>query len=135
MVTFRLVGEPPRTAREVTERTGVVPTVAHEAGDPVGRSVSGRVHEQPRWEVCHPGSPTDGVEIADAIRAVLDRLEPAADALHALVAQGWWANWFCFVGSAACEHAVEIDRDLMRRLLALPGDLWLDVYPDEEDPA
>jgi hypothetical protein len=131
--TFRLVGPAPLTARDVTARTGVEPDEAHEIGDPVGRSVSGRVHEQAFWALHHPATPTDGVEVGDAIRAVLDRLEPAADVLHALVAEGWWANWFCYVGSAACEHAVEIDRDLMHRLLAIPGELWLDVYPDDEE--
>jgi hypothetical protein len=36
-------------------------------------------------------------------------------------------------GIPRTEHAAEIDRDLMRRLLALPGDLWLDVCGDGTD--
>jgi hypothetical protein len=37
-------------------------------------------------------------------------------------------NWPCIVGSHGLEHAVELDRHTLQRLLALPGDLWLDVY-------
>jgi hypothetical protein len=43
------------------------------------------------------------------------------------------ANWYCWVESHATEHAVELDRQLMQRLLTLPGDLWLDVCGDGED--
>jgi hypothetical protein len=38
------------------------------------------------------------------------------------------------VGSHHLEHSVELDRQTLQRLLALPGDLWLDVYeaiPDD----
>ena len=39
--------------------------------------------------------------------------------------------------ATATEHAAELDRQTVQRLLALPGDLWLDVcgdgFDDEED--
>jgi hypothetical protein len=54
-------------------------------------------------------------------------LEPRSAALWDLIDSGYEANWYCYVASHATEHAVEIDRQLMTRLLALPGDLWLDV--------
>lgn len=47
-------------------------------------------------------------------------------------AGGYWANWFCYLGSSACEHAAELDRDTLGRLLGRSGELWLDVYPDDE---
>jgi hypothetical protein len=31
------------------------------------------------------------------------------------------------------EHAAELDRQTMQRVLALPGDLWLDVCGDDFD--
>jgi hypothetical protein len=43
------------------------------------------------------------------------------------------ANWCCWVASHATEHAVELDRPTLQRILALPGDLWLDVCGDGSD--
>lgn len=71
--------------------------------------------------------------MAEHLGRLLGVLEPVAGALWELVDAGCEANWFCWVESHATEHAVEIDRQLMQRLLALPGDLWLDVCGDGED--
>ena len=57
-------------------------------------------------------------------------LEPRTGDIWNLVQQDYEANWFCYVGSHATEHAVVLDRDLMTRLVALPGELWLDIYED-----
>lgn len=43
------------------------------------------------------------------------------------VRAGYDANWFCYIASHATEHAAELDRKTLQRILALPGDLWLDV--------
>jgi hypothetical protein len=48
----------------------------------------------------------------------------------AVVERGYVSNWFCCVGSSATEHAVELDRALLKRLLRLPGDLWIDAGGD-----
>jgi hypothetical protein len=45
--------------------------------------------------------------------------------------EGYQANWFCYLASHATEHAAELDRQLLQRLLALPGNLWLDVSGDD----
>jgi hypothetical protein len=37
-----------------------------------------------------------------------------------------------FGESHATEHAIEFDRPLLRRLLAMPGDLLLDVMGDDD---
>jgi hypothetical protein len=37
--------------------------------------------------------------------------------------------------SHATEHAAELKRDILRRIIASPGDLWLDVYGDGMDGA
>ncbi len=60
-------------------------------------------------------------------------LEPVATPLWELVGAGYEANWYCWVASRAAEHAVKLDRVVLQRLLALPGDLWLDVCGDEPD--
>ncbi|MEV6825320.1 hypothetical protein [Amycolatopsis sp. NPDC051102] len=41
------------------------------------------------------------------------------------------ADWFCLAASQATEHAIELDRPLLRRLLAIPGDLLLDTMGDD----
>ncbi|MBE8522516.1 hypothetical protein ILP97_34365 [Amycolatopsis sp. H6(2020)] len=69
--------------------------------------------------------------MADRSFVLLDRLEPKADALWRLTDQGYVADWFCLATSQATEHAIELDRLLLRRLLALPGDLLLDVMGDD----
>ncbi len=132
MATFRLSGESGGTAAHVTQRLGVTPTSSHEAGDVVGNGFSGRRHETSAWRLDSAEAAEDGVELATALHRVLDQLEPVAPALWELVAEGYWPNWFCYLGSSACEHAAELDRHTLQRLLTLPGDLWLDVYPDDE---
>jgi hypothetical protein len=47
------------------------------------------------------------------------------------VEDGYQANWFCHIASNAPEHAAELDHETLQRLLALPGDLWLDVCGDD----
>jgi hypothetical protein len=53
--------------------------------------------------------------------------------LWELIHTGYDANWFCYIASHATEHAAELDRQTMQRILALPGDLWLDVCGDDTD--
>jgi hypothetical protein len=76
------------------------------------------------------GAIEDGVELDERLRRLLVVLEPVEAKLWELTSVGYRANWFCYVASSAAEHAVELDRELLGRLLALPGDLWLDVQGD-----
>jgi hypothetical protein len=124
--TFRVFGEGDLTAAAVTSRLGLVPTEEWEAGSQRG----------PRSPV-RPGSGwflktelLDDAELSQQLEDLLDRLEPVAPELWELVEAGYQANWFCYVGSHASEHAMELDRELLSRLLRLPGDLWLDIYED-----
>lgn len=132
MVTFRLVGESGGSASAVTARLGIEPTCSAEAGDPVGRGRSGHVREQSYWSLRSSSSP-EAVELGESLRRVLDQVEPLAPLLWELAGRGYWANWFCYVGSHATEHAVELDRAVLARLLTLPGELWLDVHDDDDD--
>jgi hypothetical protein len=74
-----------------------------------------------------------GVELSTQLQRLLAILEPRAGQLWDLVEAGYQANWLCYLASHATEHATELDRHLLRRLLALPGDLWLDITGDGMD--
>lgn len=69
------------------------------------------------------------IGLARSLQDVLDRVEPAAASLWDLERDGYRVGRFCYLGSDAAELAAEIDRATLQRLLALPGDLWLGVYP------
>jgi hypothetical protein len=128
--TFRLHGESGGTAAQVTRLLGVSPSGSVEAGERVRpRSPASEVSG---WWLESAAEPEDGGELATHLHRVMDKLEPVADELGHLVELGYWANWFCYVESSGTEHAVELDRVTLTRLLRLPGDMWLDVYPDDE---
>jgi hypothetical protein len=65
---------------------------------------------------------------------VLTRLEPVSSQLWELHRDGYWLNWRCTVGAHDLEHAAELDRDTLARIIALPGDLWIDTFstPDAD---
>ena len=74
-----------------------------------------------------------GTELAGQLHRLLAVIKPVTAQLRDLVHAGYQANWFCFIASHVTGHAAELDRQTMRRLLALPGDLWLDVCRDGLD--
>jgi len=120
------------SAAHVTEVLGIEPTSASEVGDPIRRT--GRTFDSSRWILHGASDIEEGVELADSLSRLLDRVEVAGVGLWQLEGEGYWVNWLCLVGSHALEHSVELDRDSLRRLLVLPGDLWLDIYeavPDD----
>ncbi|WP_328615636.1 DUF4279 domain-containing protein [Amycolatopsis sp. NBC_00355] len=127
--TFRLLGDRARTAADVTRRLGIGPTAAGEAGEPVSPR-SRAVRTDSLW--CSSSSPAGTeAELATHLRQLLDVLEPRRAELSSLARDGYRADWFCMVVSHATEHAVELDRDLLSRLLTLPGELLLDVSGDD----
>jgi hypothetical protein len=134
--TFRLFGDARLTAAAVTRRLGIQPTRALEAGDRVGRRPNATRDSSAWLLTSSPGIET-GTELAGQLHRLLAVLEPVTAPLWDLVRAGYEANWLCRVASHATEHAAELDRQTMQRLLALPGDLWLDVcgdgFDDEED--
>jgi Domain of unknown function (DUF4279) len=131
--TFRLFGSAAlTTAAAVTRRLGIQPTRALEAGDPVGNR-SARTRDSSAWLLSSSLSPEDGAELTEHLHQLLTILEPATAVLWELIHEGYEANWFCFIASHATEHAAELDRLTLQRLLALPGDLWLDICGDDTD--
>jgi hypothetical protein len=131
--TFRLFGnDPDLTADAVTRKLGIEPTMSGEAGTHAGQR-SSAIRKMALWTLSASREIESGVELAVQLDRLLAVLEPRAAALWELTGAGYEANWHCWVESHAAEHAVEIDRQLMTRLLALPGDLWLDVCGDNEE--
>jgi hypothetical protein len=131
LATFRLSGPPGATSGAVTDRLRISPSRSHEMGEPVGRLGGTQTHSA--WLLESAPGPQDDIELADQLRGLLTRLEPVTAALWELVGEGYWANWFCYLGSRSTEHAAELDREILQRLLVLPGDLWIDLHPQGED--
>lgn len=126
LASFRLFGASGLSARAITERLSVSPSNSYEAGDPISTR-SDSVRDSSAWLLRSSEQTESGVELEIQLERLLAILEPLAGELHDLVADGYEANWFCYVASEPTEHAVELPRQLLRRLIALPGDLWLDV--------
>jgi hypothetical protein len=127
--TFRLTGNYGGTAAAATRLLDLEPSDAFEASNRVGRR-SEAVRRGSLWLLSSDLPP--GCELSDHLHRLLDRLEPNADGLWQLTDQGYVADWLCLAASHATEHAIELDRLLFRRLLALPGNLLLDVMGDDD---
>ena len=128
--TFRLVGDAKLTAAAVTRRLGIQPTRALETGDPVS-SRSAATRDSPLWLLSSSPGIETGTELTGQLHRLLAILEPVTAQLWELNHAGYDANWFCCIASHATEHATELDRQTIQRILALPGDLWLDVCGDD----
>jgi len=133
LASFRLFGDESLTALAVTTRLALTPSRSHEVGDLVGGPRSPIRCKNSLWLLGSAPDLEDDVELDEQIQRLLDKLLPVAPAVWELVHQGYEANWFCFVSSHATEHAVELDRTLLGRLLELPGDLWIDACGDDVD--
>jgi hypothetical protein len=130
--TFRLGGgDAALTAAAVTQRLGLQPSQAFEAGTSARRSPHTRDYSL--WLLSSSQQIEHDVDLSEQLSRLLAVLEPVATPLWELVGAGYEANWYCWVASRATEHAVKLDRVVLQRLLALPGDLWLDVCGDEPD--
>lgn len=116
------------TAQRVTEVLGIEPSRSFEIGDVLGR-VSPRTAAHAMWCL---ESPIDQRPLAVHLGVLCDQLEPVATLLHQLVADGYVMDWFCFVDSGS-QGSVEIDHALLQRLAALPADLVLDLYGEDDD--
>jgi hypothetical protein len=129
---FRLSAGATLTAAAVTRRLGIQPTRAFETGDPVS-SRSAATRDSPLWLLSSSPSIETGTELAEHLHRLLAILEPVTAPLWELVHAGYDANWLCYIVSHTTEHAAELDRQTIQRILALPGDLWLDVCGDDTD--
>ena len=130
--TFRLSGDAELTAAAVTSWLGVQPTSTREADDRVS-SRSTLTRGSSIWLLSSSPEIESGTELSEHLHRLLAVLEPHTQALWELVSAGYQANWYCWIASHITEHAAELDRPTLQRLLALPGDLWLDVCGDTYD--
>lgn len=76
------------------------------------------------WSLQSGDGPDDGVELSTQLDLVMAALDPRRDELCSLADEGYEIDWFCYVGSYATEHAVELSRELMQQLLAFPGNYF-----------
>jgi hypothetical protein len=133
-VTFRLAGyDAGLTAAAVTRRLGLQPASAFEADTPVSRRRAQSTRGYSLWLISSSPHIEPDVDLGVHLRRLLAILEPVTAPLWELAKAGYEANWYCFAASHATEHAIEFDRPTIQRLLALPGDLWLDVCGDGAD--
>jgi Domain of unknown function (DUF4279) len=129
--TYRVHGGPELTAAAVSQALDLVPTTVIEHGQ--HRSSAQRAATVSGWFLSTGSSPQDGVELSEQLDKLLTMLEPRTEELWQLFRTGYQFDWFCYVGSHATEHALEIRRETMQRLLAIPGELLLDLYGDGTD--
>lgn len=133
VATLRVQGPDGRPSDDVTDALGLSPDARPPGRRQAGTDGSGPVRSSIGvWLLSSAPSPQEGVELAESLRVLLDRVEPVANRLWALAADSYTITWRCYLGSRALEHAAILDRVVLTRLLTLPGDLWLDVYPDDE---
>jgi hypothetical protein len=131
MATYRIGGAAPGlTAARVTSVLEVSPTASGERGE---RRTPRSPVAQVSWWSLASGAEPDATELSTQLDRVLAKLIARRDALWRLADEGYEMDWFCYVGSYASEHAVELSRQMMERLLAVPGELLLDVYGEDSD--
>ena len=118
------------SAALVTHRLGIKPTTAIEARNRLGRPESIWILSTPQ-EV--HDEPDLGSQVVPQLASLLALLEPHSEVLRELTDMGYRATWECRVESRARHAVLDLDRQLMERLLALPGDFRLDVSADDED--
>jgi uncharacterized protein DUF4279 len=116
------------TADHVTTCLGVSPTRSVEVGEPV-RPRSLKIAGNSGW-VLDSDTKGPGVELDESLCGLLDKIEPHAQSLSQLEGEGYFVVWRCVVATNDLEHDIELDRATLRRLVALPGVLRLDVYDD-----
>jgi hypothetical protein len=130
--TYRIFGDESKlTAGRVTQALGFEATKCWEVGGTRGggappAKIAG-------WMLESSETPEDDIELPEQLERVLVRLLPRRDALWGLVESGYRIDWFCYVGSHAAEHAVELPRRLLEDLLRVPGELLLDIYHDHPE--
>ena len=119
----------PETRRSPQKRSpgGSVSCPAAHSRPATGSAAAHRRPGSSAWLLSSGSGIEDGTELAEHLHRLLDDLEPVTARLRDLVHAGYKAGWFCYIASHATEHAAGPDRQTLQRLLALPGDLWLDV--------
>jgi hypothetical protein len=132
--SFRISGDTLDPER-ITARLGLQPTRAFAKGDlsPPGR-VTGRKYRRRvgLWSLQSPLPTTASLD--DHLSHLLDQLDPHADAVGALVREGYQADFFCGCFLEAFNRGMELPATTLRRIAALEATLGLDIYCDCDPP-
>lgn len=94
-----------------------------------------RICDSSAWLLSSGPEVETGAGLAEHLNGLLALLEPVTVPLWELAESGYEPARLCWIASRATEHAAELDRDALRRIIASPGDLWLDVCGDGMDDA
>jgi len=133
LVSFRLTNDSGGTAADVSKRLELIPTWSREAGAVISARNPEQTAQHSVWSLSSAPDSQEDMRLCEMLDWLLDQLEPLTDSLWALAEEGYVANWFCLLDVQDDEHATALTRETMRRLIALPGDLWLDVYREGKE--
>jgi len=116
------IAKPGVSAAAVTQRLGIEPTHAHEAGE---TRRNGLRFRHAMWSLST--KPDGAGPLSEHLARLLNRIEPKRAVLTEMAAEGFDMDWFCFV-SVEGNGGVVLEAGLLQRLAALPIDLDLDIY-------
>ncbi|MCE0540692.1 DUF4279 domain-containing protein [Kineosporia rhizophila] len=134
IVSFRLTNDSGGSAAAVTEQLNLTPTSSSEAGSVISSRTPERKRQHSVWILSSDSDELQGeVRLSKMLERLLAQLEPVAATLWELEREGYEATWFAMLDVKDGENATELHRSILQRLVALPGDLWLDVYRDDSD--
>jgi len=90
------------------------------------------------WSISSSETPQEDVTLDEELRKLLEVVEPVGEHLKELHTRGCEITWSCFLEATPIEGMNVIERETLQRLVALPGDLLLDVYgvddSDDDSP-
>jgi hypothetical protein len=108
-----------------------VPSFSAERGEPITSRHPTRLRDCSLWGL--DSRLDDHQPLHHYLADLLDQLAGKHQVLTEL-AVGYEIDWFCLAATDNTQGSVELPHELIARLAAIPGDLVLDIYTDEDQP-
>lgn len=121
--TLRIVGKA-LSPGEITVRLQLTPSETKAIGEARGNAAK---WSHTYWEFSSSGR-IHSTELNDHLLWLTSSLEPAAQELQLLQAEGFLVDIFCFLEVASPQRGISIAPEVSRRLGALNLELGLDIY-------
>ena len=130
--SFRLMGDG-LDPDAITRITGLEPKHAYRKGDRrIRQDGSTAAFRKGLWSLDTSGEVPDEVDLDTHLAWLLDRLEPSAEDLRALmVEQGLAADFFCGYFMGGWNNGFALSPRTLARIAALGAELGLDIYGPE----